>query len=91
MAYSGRLGLKIPNTSPFFRPFFASPAASERTLRSSWEKVMVRPLGPSISAGRSPRLAALARVTALSGPSGIVTSAWGLFRTMLVSSSQSVR
>ena len=57
-AYSGTFGEKIANTSPAPKPRAAKPDASARVMPPSCAYVIVRPLGPSISAGLSPNSAA---------------------------------
>src|SRR5262245_586559 len=73
-AYSGRFGLEIANTSPLAHPRRASPAAVFLTAPASCAYVSVRPVGPSISAGLSPRRAAWRRTYSVIDTSGMSTA-----------------
>src|SRR5215831_3543869 len=83
MAYSGRLRLKMAETSPFAKPRWARPDAARRTaLVSSWY-VNMRPLGPSIRAGLSANSSARRSTNGVSGISGMDTSEYGLRKIIL--------
>src|SRR6185503_4072082 len=77
-AYSGPFGAHRASTSPRPNPRSARPAATDPTARTRSPYVSVRPVGPSISAGRSPRSAACSRTNAGRVTSGTVTSPSGL-------------
>src|SRR5207253_3193145 len=68
----------MPRTSPLRKPRAANPAATRRTAAASWRYVIVRPVGPSIRAGLSPRCSASPSTIPCSETSGIVASGYGL-------------
>src|SRR5713101_823513 len=86
-AYSGRFGLWIAKTSPLRNPRRSRPAAARRIPSRSCPYVMVRPLGPSISAGLSPSRSAWRSTYSVMETSGIVTAALVLLVIMVAPSS----
>src|SRR5918996_1734305 len=69
--------------SPFPKPLALSPAPKACTRPASSSYVIVRPLGPSMSAGLSPNSDAPSNTKAVSGTSGMSTAGYGLTTTML--------
>ena len=74
-AYSGRLGLRMPKTSPGPKPLRGQRRGHALDARGEHAVGHVRPLAPSMSAGLSPRAAAPSRTKVGSRTSGTESGA----------------